>query len=138
MLTKKQKEQINKIAKKYDLKLLLLFGSQVNGKAKSNSDFDVAYLSRDSLISEKWLDLNSDLADIFNSDRVDQVNIRNAGILLLHEISRNSKLLFGNEIDYIKFKTRAFRVFIDSASLFKLQDSLIRKRQQFLAERIYA
>ncbi|NQU82353.1 MAG: nucleotidyltransferase domain-containing protein [Parcubacteria group bacterium] len=138
MLTKDQKQKIEKIAEKYDLRLLMLFGSQVNGKNKEDSDFDVAYLSQKSLELKQKFELKDDLASVFGSDRIDQVNIRNAGTLLLHEISSNSKLLFGDEIDYIKFKTRAYRIFTDSTSLFKLQDALIRKRHQFLAERIYA
>ncbi len=70
--------------------------------------------------------------------KVDQINLKTATPLLLSEIAKNSRILFGKEVDYIKFKTRAFRIFTDSASLFKLQDALIKKRQQFLAEKIYA
>ena len=133
-----EKDKIIEIAKKHKLKMLLLFGSQASGRVKPDSDFDIAYLPKESFDTKQILELNGDLMDIFHSERIDQVNIRQASPLLLHEISRNSKLLFGQEIDYIRFKTRAFRVFVDSASLFRLQDALIKKRQQFLSERLYA
>ena len=116
----------------------MLFGSQVSGKQKVDSDFDIAYFPQKSLVLEQKLELNNDLEQVFGSDKIDQVDITNAGTLLLYEISKNSQLLFGENIDYIKFKTRAYRVFIDSASLFKLQDTLIKKRHQFLAKKIYA
>ncbi len=138
MLTKKQKEKIESIVKKHDLKLLLLFGSQVNGTVKADSDFDIAYLPQKSIAVKQKLELNNDLANVFGSDKIDQVNIKDASPLLRYEISKNCQLLFGKDIDYIKFKTRAFRIFTDSASLFKLQDALIKKRQQFLAKRLYA
>lgn len=137
MLTKEQKEEIEKIAKKYSLRLILLFGSQVKGKTNLDSDFDVAYLPEKPLGIEKAMDLNSDLMDIFGSDKIDQVNIKKANPLLLYEISRNSQMLSGKEIDYERFKARAFRIFTDNVSLFKLQDALIKKRHQFLAKRIY-
>lgn len=137
-LTKQKKEKIEEIAKKYELRLILLFGSQVNGRIKADSDFDVAYLPEKTLDTEKALDLNSDLVDIFESDRVDQVNIKKASPLLLYEISKNSQMLFGKEIDYIRFKARAFKGFIDGRSLFNLQDVLIKKKHQLLKQKIYA
>ena len=137
MLTKEQKGKIGAISRKYDLKILLLFGSRVSGRIKLDSDFDLAYSARKPLSREQKIGLNYDLMELFDTDRIDQVDLNNAGPLLLYEISKKSQLLFGSEVDYIKFKTSAFRIFIDSASLFRLQDVLIKKRQQFLRERIY-
>ena len=45
-LNLEQKEKIKKLARKYQLKVVILFGSQVKRKAlHQESDFDVAYLS---------------------------------------------------------------------------------------------
>ncbi len=132
------KEKIKEIAQKYGLEMILLFGSQVNGRAKLDSDVDIAYSAKKLFSTNEKIDLNNDLCDFFKKDIVDQVDIKNANPLLLYEISQNSKMIFGKEINYIKFKTRAFRVFIDSKSLFKLKESLIRKRQKFLSDMIYA
>lgn len=138
MSLKINKEKIKKIAQKYNLEMVLLFGSQVNGRAKQDSDIDIAYSAQKLLSTDEKIDLNNDLCDFFKKDIVDQVDIKNANPLLLYEISQNSKLIFGKEIDYIKFRTRAFRVFIDSRSLFKLKEFLIKKRQKFLSGMIYA
>ena len=138
MNLKINKGKIKEIAQKYNLEMVLLFGSQVNGRTKPDSDIYIAYSAQKLLSTDEKIGLNNELCDLFHKDIVDQVDIRNANPLLLHEISTNSQLLFGKEIDYIKFRTRAFRVFIDSESLFKLKESLIKKRQKFLSEMIYA
>jgi len=138
MNLKINEEKIKEIAQKYNLEMVLLFGSQVNGRAKPDSDVDIAYSVRKLLSVSEKIDLNNDLCNFFKKDIIDQIDIRSANPLLLHEISTNCKLLFGQEIDYIKFRTRAFRVFIDSASLFRLQDILIEKRHEFLRQSIYA
>lgn len=132
------KNKIKKIAQKYGLEMVLLFGSQTNDKAKPDSDVDIAYSSKELLSLDEKMGLNKDLAGIFRKDNIDQIDLKSANPFLLHEISRNSQMIFGKEIDYIKFKTRAFRIFVDSQSLFRLQESLIKKRQKLLGKMIYA
>ena len=39
------KPEIEKLAKKYRLSMIVLFGSQVSGKTHPQSDFDFAFLS---------------------------------------------------------------------------------------------
>ncbi|MDP1993657.1 MAG: nucleotidyltransferase domain-containing protein [Ignavibacteria bacterium] len=137
MSLKINKEKIKKIAQKYNLEMVLLFGSQVNGRAKPNSDIDIAYSAQKLLSTNEKIDLNNDLCDFFKKDIIDQVDIKNANPLLLYEISQNSKLIFGKEIDCLEFKAFAFRNYIDSESLFKLEDLLIRKRHKELGKLIY-
>ena len=75
--SRKQKQQIRKIAQKYDLELILLFGSRVEGKIHKESDFDVAYSSsRDlglmeeaQLIVAENISRNEDWKKIFNLSR---------------------------------------------------------------------
>ncbi|TRZ80238.1 hypothetical protein D4R86_04640 [bacterium] len=134
----KEKKQLNKIAKKYSLKLLLLFGSQVNKKnLHQESDFDIAYLTKRELNGKEQIDLNCDLMDIFHSDRIDMVNLENVNPLLRYEIAINSRLLYGNELDYLEFKALAFRTHIDSQRLFDLEDILVKKRHKLLEQSIY-
>ncbi len=137
MSLKINKEKIKKIAQKYNLEIVLLFGSQVNGRAKPDSDIDIAYSAQKLLSTKEKIDLNNDLCDFFKKDIVDQVDIRNANPLLLYEISQNSKLLFGKKIGYLEFKAFAFRNYIDSESLFNLEELLIKKRHKELGKLIY-
>ena len=127
MSLKINKKEIEKIAQKYNLEMILLFGSQVNGRAKFDSDVDIAYSAQKLLPTNEKIDLNNDLCDFFKKDIVDQVDIKNANPLLLYEISQNSKLIFGKEIDYLEFRAFAFRNYIDSESLFNLEKLLIKK-----------
>ncbi len=137
MNLKINKEKIKEIAQKYNLEMVLLFGSQVNSRAKPDSDVDVAYSAKKQLSVDEKIGFNNELCDFFKKDIVDQVDIKNANPLLLHEISTNSKLIFGKEIDYLEFKAFTFRNYIDSQSLFNLEELLIKKRHQEFGKLIY-
>lgn len=137
MSLKINKKEIEKIAQKYNLEMVLLFGSQVNGRAKPDSDVDIAYSAKKQLSANEKVDLNNDLCDFFKKDIVDQIDIKNANPLLLYEISQNSKLIFGKKICYLELKAFAFRNYIDSESLFNLEYLLIRKRHKELGKLIY-
>lgn len=50
------------IIKKYDLKLLLLFGSRSRGNARRSSDTDIAFFGNRLNVKE-YLDKNYDLKD---------------------------------------------------------------------------
>ncbi len=134
----REKEQLNKLAKKYDLKLLLVFGSQADKKnLHQESDFDIAYLSKRELGGKELIDLNCSLADIFDNDKIDMVNLKKADPLLRYKIAERNKLLFGNKLDYLEFKATAFRIYIDSEPLFDLEDILIKRKQKLLKQSIY-
>ena len=73
-----QKQMIEKAAKKYALKLVLLFGSQATGRIHKESDYDVAFLSENDLDFEEKLQLNVDFTVIFRNERerVDTVDLK--------------------------------------------------------------
>jgi len=123
------KSQFNELGKKYDLRLLMVFGSQVNGDINQDSDFDFAFISNNEV---NLRDLNSDLIDIVNNDKVDLVDLKKTNPLLKHEISNRIELVHGNELDYLEFKASAFKEYIDSKPLFDLQNLLIKKRQELI------
>ena len=139
MLEITQNRKIEEIAEKYDLKMLLLFGSQAKDKKflHKESDFDVAYLSERALGGKEIIDLNCDFIDMFRCDRVDLMDLKRAKPFLRYEIAKNSKLLYGNEIDYLEFKAFAFRDYINHGRLFEIEDLLINRKHQLLREKIY-
>jgi len=88
-------QKIKAIADKYDLELLLLFGSRVNGKMlHKESDFDVAYLSDKKLDLMEESRLIIELMPIFKSDKIDLANVKMAHPLLLKQIFANHKIIF--------------------------------------------
>ncbi len=138
-VVKTHNQKIEKLAKKYDLNLLLLFGSRVKYKKflHEESDFDVAYLSKRELFGKEIIALNCDLMDIFNSDRVDLTDLKNTNPFLRYEIAKNSLLLYGKEMEYLEFKAFAFKDYINHKPLFGLTTVLIRRRHQLLKEKMY-
>jgi len=130
-----QKRQIKRIAEKYQLRMMLLFGSQVKRThLHQESDFDIAYLSKKDLSGKEIIGLNCDLIDVFHNDRVDLVNLRKVNPLLRYEIAKNSQLLFGKEMDYLEFKAFAFKDYINHQPLFELRDFLMKKRHKSLGK----
>jgi len=135
-----QKRKLKEIAERYRLALMILFGSQVKKQPYQlyqESDFDVAYLSKKDLSGKEIIDLDCDLIDVFNSDRVDLTDLRNANPFLRYEIAKNSQLLYGKEMDYLDFKAFAFKDYINHRSLFELRDFLMKKRHRLLGKFIY-
>lgn len=136
-ISSQQKNKISQITQKYNLEMILLFGSQVNGQTNFDSDFDIAYLPKKKLGGKQKINLNCDFIDVFHNDKIDMVNVQGANPLLKYEISQNSQLLFGDEIDYLNFKGRAYRQYIDAQPLFELQHILVKKRHELLRKSIY-
>ena len=136
-IKKKQKNKIKEIAQEFNLKLVLLFGSQVTGKTNFSSDFDIAYLPKQNLNGKTKIDLNCRFMDVFNTDKIDLVNLNQTSLLLKYEISRNSQLLYGDEISYLNFKASAFKLYIEAKPLFEMRDNLLKKRHKFLQESLY-
>ena len=133
-----QKEKIKELAEKYQLKLMILFGSQVKRKGvHKGSDFDVAYLSKKGLSGREIIDLNCDLMEIFQTDKVDLVDLKKADPFLRYEIAQNSQLLYGREMDYLEFKAFAFKDYINHRPLFELRELLMKKRHRSLAKFLY-
>lgn len=127
-LTPKQIQKIEEIAKKYHLKLVLLFGSQVSGSLNRESDVDIAYLAEKSLNFNEECSLNYAFTNIFQTDRVDTVDLRKAPPLLSEEIFKKHQILFCSDFRaYYLYKIYSFKRFIEAAPLFRLRDELINK-----------
>ena len=64
-LTKEQKQKIDKIGKKYDLKLALLFGSRARNQERKDSDLDIAILGNEKIEFKKLLQINYEFQKVF-------------------------------------------------------------------------
>ena len=56
-LDKQQKQTLSKIAKKYNLALILLFGSQAKGLARKDSDVDIAIKTNNKIDLDQELEI---------------------------------------------------------------------------------
>jgi predicted nucleotidyltransferase len=121
-------KKIDEVAKAHDLKLMLLFGSHAKGTAKSDSDLDVAVLGNNPIGTDQIIDLNNDLAEVFQVKEIDVKSLHNTNPLFRFQVTKDSKLLYGRRRDYLAFRAYAFRDYIDSQSLLRLKEKLIQKR----------
>ena len=129
IITSKKKSLIGKIARKYKLELILLFGSQVNGRVHPDSDVDIAVLPKGNkdFSMEKYSSLSSDLANFFSGKEIDLTFINRANPLLLKKISDNAMLVFGARKIFVEFRLKAFKSFQDYLPYFKLEEHGVRQ-----------
>lgn len=132
-ITSKQQKRIEEIAKKYDLKMILLFGSQVSGRTHKESDVDIAVLPEKNLTFEQEVFLNTDLIHVLGN--VDLTNLRKAPPLLMKEIIENYKILYEKEENVFNaFYSYALHRYFEAKPLFDMNSIKIRqfiKRNKF-------
>lgn len=125
-IAKEQKLKIAKIAKKFQLKLIIIFGSFVSGKNRKDSDLDIAVLGLREVSFNEQIDLTSEFSKIFNKN-VDLSVLNKANPLLLFQASKNSILIYGRQEEFFKFKLHAFKIYNDYAPYFAMEKNLNKK-----------
>ncbi len=119
-ISEKQKQKIEEIAKKYSLKLVLLFGSQADGRTHKESDFDLAYLPEKNLSYDDEIDINLQFTYIFKHDRVDTVDMRKAPPLLLYAIFRECLILFKkDDLIFPTYRAYAYKKYIEAKPFYE-------------------
>lgn len=129
MVEIKDKQLIKKIAQKYNLELILLFGSRVEKKLHKESDFDVAYLAKRNLTLNEESELIVKLAPTFKSENIDLVNLRKAPPLLFYAITKDCQVIY--ERDPLVFpilRAYAFKKYIETKPLYETKFKRLGKR----------
>jgi predicted nucleotidyltransferase len=114
-LSKSEFSSLQKIAKKYDLDLMVLFGSRAKGGHNKNSDYDIAFWKILSVDDE--IRLFDEIMGILQCENIDLINInKNHDVKLRYEIFFNGCVIYEKEkglfqdlkgrawIDYMDFK----------------------------------
>ena len=81
-----------------ELKLAYIFGSQANGTATSESDVDLAFLSRLPIPSIQRFDIAQELSERLKLD-VDLVDLREAGAPVKTEVIMKGLQLLGTKLE---------------------------------------
>ena len=136
-LTKEQKQKIDKIGRKYDLKLALLFGSRARNQERKDSDLDIAILGNKKIDFKELLQINYEFQKVFEII-VDVRSLHNTSPLFRYQVTKNSQLFYGTSRDYFNYKSFAYLDYIDNESMFDLTRKMIARRQKYLKEKIYA
>ena len=124
-IDEKKEELIQNIARKYDLRLLFLFGSRVTGRVHKESDFDFGYISNRvlSMMEEGQMIIDlMPIAEVRDERIINLVSFKMAKPLLLYSATSNAQLLYEKENDYFdELKLRAFRMYVEIIPLLKIK-----------------
>ncbi|NOY52618.1 MAG: nucleotidyltransferase domain-containing protein [Deltaproteobacteria bacterium] len=119
---------MHRIGEKYDLKLILLFGSQVTGRVHEMSDIDIAVRTRSGkgVKFADLLDLTADLTGLFEKD-VDLSVLDHADPLFLYNVVEGARLLCGEEKDFDALRLKAFKKYQDFRPILELERQFLLK-----------
>ncbi|MDH5378919.1 MAG: nucleotidyltransferase domain-containing protein [Gammaproteobacteria bacterium] len=119
----------SKIAEKYGLRLILLFGSQAKGFTHAQSDLDIAVEFRGAAPEfKKQTELSSALQDIYPDQIVDLAILNRADPLFANQVTENCTLLYGDETHLAEVKAINYRRYIDHTRFFAMEKEYVRKR----------
>ncbi|MBI3804110.1 MAG: nucleotidyltransferase domain-containing protein [Nitrospirae bacterium] len=123
-------ERLRPLSQRAELQLVILFGSQASGEARSESDIDLAILGEGPL---DLTPLTAEAIRLLKTSRVDLVDLYRASPLLKREVVRKGKLLYEKRPGaYLDFSSLAVRRYIDTQ---KLRDARKDAIERFLEQR---
>lgn len=124
------KNFFKRMAKKYNLSLMVLFGSHAKGKVQPDSDVDIAVIPQKNLTSQKEQDLYVDLVQFLGRDDIDVVNLgRVSDVLIWYEIFMHGKVLFEiNPELFSRMAERAWFDYQDFKPYFEMEERLLDKK----------
>ncbi len=134
------REKLDKEAEGKGIKFIIFFGSHVLRKAHKDSDYDVAVLTVQKKNISKSLDHYSDILSFISEAlgipdyKLDLTNLNNANPLLRYEVAARGELIYGDRDAYDEYRAFAFKEYIDAKPLFKLEELIIRRRQELFKE----
>ena len=85
-----------------------------------------------------WLELNKQLAATMPDAMLDIVFLADADPLFRWEIMDQGVLLYGDIDDFLEYRAFAYRDFVDSADLRRLERALFEKKMAMIRERLRA
>lgn len=117
-----------KIAEKYNILFIIIYGSVAKGDIKEESDIDIALLGKKEISFNNLIAINNDFIDIFNNDKIDIKSLHNTNPLFRYEVTKDGMLLYGDKEDYIRYRIYAFRSFCESKKLFNIKKEQTKKQ----------
>ncbi len=124
-----RRDGLVRLCRERDVRLLILFGSAASGSQRPDSDIDLAVdFGRDTSPRDE-LAFHGDLMEALDTDRVDLVNVRTAGPIVLREIALHGTPVYVRaERDFAEFQVHALTRFMDTARFRELRGRLVRAR----------
>jgi predicted nucleotidyltransferase len=113
------------LIKKYDINLLLTFGSYQTERFTKDSDIDLAYLAKRNFGPEEELQLLNDFILLYRRDRIDLVNLEKASPLLMYETATHGRVLYEENDSFLRFKLKASARYADTEHLRRMRRSYL-------------
>jgi predicted nucleotidyltransferase len=124
-LSPEQDAALDAVRESHGIVLILAHGSRVSGRARADSDLDLAVLPRTGRLG---LDARIDLGSVFPGLDTDIADLSRADPLLLGEIQKNCRLLSGDPTVFQEFRIHAFRRYQDYRPRLRLEAETNRRR----------
>lgn len=131
MLQEKSKKIIKKLAKKYGIKLVMLFGSSLKDKKlRFKNDIDLAILADKEFYEDGYSKFKFELLDVAELEKreIDTVPISSQNPLLLYDIFQEGEpIYYRSEEEYDKIRIWARWSYEDNLRFFKGQKEILEK-----------
>ncbi|MCK4554081.1 nucleotidyltransferase domain-containing protein [Candidatus Parcubacteria bacterium] len=119
-MIKLTKQQLNRLARKYNINTFYVFGSQATGKTTKLSDYDFAVLLSDKvpekLYGDYQIKIISELLRLVKSDHIDLIILNNkkTPLLLKYNVIKEGKILFEkNKSKRVNIEVNILRRWLD-------------------------
>lgn len=117
------------LAKEPNVLAAYLFGSKAMGKARPDSDMDLAIVVKDRTKKEEFYFLKRISHLPFSNLDITVVDLQNSSTLFLHQIIKNGFPIYKkSEKERVIFESQAASRFFDSQYLRSIQDFYLEKR----------
>ncbi len=128
ILNERQTEDLANIAKKFDLALIILFGSYVSEKIHEKSDIDIAvYLAKEKPTLKEYSELVEAFHEVFSYKEIDLSFINHSDPLFLKKILEKCQLLYGSVSKFQNLKIYAFKKYQDHKRYFKMEEEFAKR-----------
>ncbi|TVQ32004.1 MAG: nucleotidyltransferase domain-containing protein [Wenzhouxiangella sp.] len=114
-----------------DLRLAIIYGSMAAGRARPDSDLDVAVAGREPLLVERKMALISGLAEL-TGRTIDLVDLSTVGEPLLGQIIAGGRRVLGADRDHAELLRRHL---FDQADFLPLRQRILRERREAWLQR---
>lgn len=113
--------ELDTIIKKYDMSLLLTFGSYNTDRYTKDSDIDLAYISKRALTVEEKINMLEDMVNYFRRDGIDLIDLSKVEPVLGYEVASNANILYEENESFLKFRLKAAARYADTKRLRELR-----------------
>jgi predicted nucleotidyltransferase len=131
MISQQAKKLIRKLAVKYNLKLVMLFGSAIKKTFQDRSDLDIAILADKDFYEKHYSDFLYDLVKVENLEKreIEVVPISDINPILLYNIFNQGIPLYKkNEEEYWRILNWARITYEENKRFFYGREKLMEKR----------